>query len=80
MTKESFTSVNQPTSFQKSDSNSDLNTDEDLYEGGEFVSLSESLDEESTKKNARRKIEIYLEKKRLKELFDDISESEMGFW
>jgi hypothetical protein len=63
MTKESFTSVNQPTSFQKSDSNSDLNTDEDLYEGGEFVSLSESLDEESTKKNARRKIEIYLEKK-----------------
>jgi hypothetical protein len=44
MTKESFTSVNQPTSFQKSDSNSDLNTDEDLYEGGEFVSLTESLD------------------------------------
>ena len=75
MTKESFTSVNQPTSFQKSDSN----TDEDLYEGGEFVSLTESIDEESTKKNARRKIEIYLEKKRLKELFDDISESEMGF-
>lgn len=79
MTKESFTSVNQPTSFQKSDSNSDLNTDEDLYEGGEFVSLTESIDKESTKKNARRKIEIYLEKKRLKELFDDISESEMGF-
>lgn len=56
MTKESFTSVNQPTSFQKSDSNSDLNTDEDLYEGGEFVSLTESLDEESTKKMHEEKL------------------------
>ena len=79
MTKESFKSVSQPSLLQKNNTDTDMDTDDDLYEGGEFASLTESLEEESTKKNARRKIEIYWEKKRLKELFDDISDSEIDF-
>jgi hypothetical protein len=79
MTKESFKSVSQPSLLQKNNTDTDMDTDDDLYEGAEFASLTESLEEESTKKNARRKIEIHWEKKRLKELFDDISDSEIDF-
>jgi len=79
MTKESFKSVSQPSLLQKNNTDTDTDTDDDLYEGVEFASLTESLEEESTKKNARRKIEIHWEKKRLKELFDDISDSEIDF-
>ena len=79
MTKESFKSVSQPSLLQKNNTDTDMDTDDDLYEGGEFASLTESPEEESTKKNARRKIEIHWEKKRLKELFDDISDSEIDF-
>jgi hypothetical protein len=53
--------------------------DDDIFEGGDFVSLSESLEEETVKRDSRRKIEIYWEKKRLKEQFDDFDESELGF-
>ena len=53
--------------------------DDDIFEGGDFVSLSESLEEETVKRDSRRKIEIYWEKKRLKEQFDDFDESEFGF-
>jgi len=53
--------------------------DEDVFEGGEFISLSESIEEVDVKRDARRKIEIYWEKKRLKEQFDDFDESEFGF-
>jgi hypothetical protein len=52
--------------------------DDDIFEAGEF-SLTESLEEENVKRDARRKIEIYWEKKRLKEQFDDFDESEFGF-
>jgi len=79
MTKESFKSVSQPSLLQKNNTDTDMDTDDDLYEGGELASLTKSLEEESTKKNARRKIEIHWEKKRLKELFDDISDSEIDF-
>ena len=79
MTKESFKSVSQPSLLQKNNTDTAMDTDDDLYEGVEFASLTESLEEESTKKNARRKIEIHWEKKRLKELFDDISDSEIDF-
>ena len=79
MTKESFKPVSQPSLLQKNNTDIDMDTDDGLYEGGEFASLTESLEEESTKKNARRKIEIHWEKKRLKELFDDISDSEIDF-
>lgn len=54
--------------------------DDDIFEGGDFVSLSENLEEETVKRDSRRKIEIYWEKKRLKEQFDDFDESEFGFW
>lgn len=53
--------------------------DDDIFEGGDFVSLNESIEEETVKRDSRRKIEIYWEKKRLKEQFDDFDESEFGF-
>jgi hypothetical protein len=53
--------------------------DDDIFEGSDFTSLTESHEEESIKKDSRRKIEIYWEKKRLKDLFDDIDESEFDF-
>ncbi len=60
--------------------NSETDTDDDdIFEGGDFVSLSESLEEETVKRDSRRRIEIYWEKKRLKEQFDDFDESEFGF-
>ena len=37
---------------------------EDLYEGGEFTSLTESVEEVDVKRDTRRKIELYWEKKR----------------
>jgi hypothetical protein len=72
MIKESSKSITP----QKSDVDTD---DDDVFEGTEFASLTENSDEDSVKRDARRKIEIYWEKKRLKELFDDIDESELGF-
>ena len=60
--------------------NPETETDDgDIFEGGEYVSLSESLEEKTVKRDSRRKIEIYWEKKRLKEQFDDFDESEFGF-
>lgn len=53
--------------------------DDDIFEGGDFVSLAESIEEETVKRDSRRKIEIYWEKRRLKEQFDDFDESEFGF-
>ena len=54
-------------------------TDDDDIFDAEFVSLPESLDKETIKRDARRKIEIYWEKKQLREQFDDFDESEFGF-
>lgn len=53
--------------------------DEDLYDTGEFASLTDGLEKETIKRDARRKIEIYWEKKMLREQFDDFDESEFGF-
>jgi len=53
--------------------------DDDLFDSGEYVSLSEGLEKETIKRDARRKIEIYWEKKQLKEQFEDFDESEFGF-
>lgn len=57
----------------------ETDTDDDVFEGGEFISLTENLEEVDVKRDTRRKIEIYWEKKRLKEQFDDFDESEFGF-
>ncbi len=53
--------------------------DDDIFEDSEFTSLAEEVDDESVKRNARRKIEIYWEKRRLREQFEDFDESEFGF-
>ncbi|MDD5271928.1 MAG: hypothetical protein PHU14_04340 [Methylovulum sp.] len=52
--------------------------DDDIFDA-DFVSLPESLEKETIKRDARRKIEIYWEKKQLREQFDDFDESEFGF-
>jgi len=67
---------------QSAPNNTESDTDDDIFEGGDFIPLSESLEEETIKRDSRRKIEIYWEKKRLKEQFDDFDdfdESELGF-
>lgn len=53
--------------------------DSDIFEENEYASLSDGIEKETIKRDARRKIEIYWEKKRLKEEFDDFDESEFGF-
>lgn len=53
--------------------------DHEILDESEFPSLSGAIDKESVKRDSRRKIEIYWEKKRLKEQFDDFDESEFGF-
>jgi hypothetical protein len=53
--------------------------DDDVFDGGDFIALPEDIEEETVKRDARRKIEIYWEKKRLKEQFEDFDESEFGF-
>lgn len=53
--------------------------DDELFEGGDYAALPDNLEEETIKRDARRKIEIYWEKKQLKEQFDDFDESEFGF-
>lgn len=52
--------------------------DDDLFDA-EYVPLPEGLEKETIKRDARRKIEIYWEKKLLKEQFEDFDESEFGF-
>jgi len=53
--------------------------DDDIFDASEFVPLTEGLENETIKRDARRKIEIYWEKKRLREQFEDFDESEFGF-
>lgn len=52
--------------------------DDDIFDEAEFSSLDTS-DGNTIKRDARRKIEIYWEKKRLREEFDDLDEAELGF-
>lgn len=52
---------------------------DDIFEDSEFVPLADEADKETIRRDARRKIEIYWEKKRLKEQFEDFDESEFGF-
>jgi hypothetical protein len=67
---------------EKSDTQptSDIETDaDDVFEEGEFISLNEEADKDTIRRDARRKIEIYWEKRRLKEQFEDFDDSEFGF-
>ncbi|MCX7099365.1 MAG: hypothetical protein NTV43_15825 [Methylococcales bacterium] len=76
MTKASSKSAPKPSAPTSPETDTD---DDDIFEGGEFISLNETLEEETVKRDARRKIEIYWEKKRLKDQFDDFDDSELGF-
>jgi hypothetical protein len=53
--------------------------DDDIFEDNELGTIADSVENETIKRDARRKIEIYWEKKRLKEQFEDFDESEFGF-
>lgn len=58
----------------------DIESDADeLFEDGEFVSLSDESEKENIRRDARRKIEIYWEKRRLREQLEDFDESEFDF-
>ena len=76
MTRSSSKSGSKPNAPNNPETETD---DDDIFEGGDFVSLSESIEEETVKRDSRRKIEIYWEKRRLKEQFEDFDESEFGF-
>lgn len=52
---------------------------DDLFDTGDYAPLPVNLDEETIKRDSRRKIEIYWEKKRLREQFEDFDDSEFGF-
>lgn len=52
---------------------------DDLFEDSEFAVLPDGEEKESIRRDARRKIEIYWEKRRLREQFEDFDESEFGF-
>jgi hypothetical protein len=51
---------------------------DDIFEDNDYA-VSEALEKEALKTDARRRIEIYWEKKQLKDQFDDFDESEFGF-
>ncbi len=73
--KDSSKSGNKSTAHEKPDTD----IDDDVFDGADVVSLSGGFKEDTAKTDARRKIEIYWEKRRLKELFEDLDESEIGF-
>jgi hypothetical protein len=52
---------------------------DELFEEGEFVALPDGIEKETIRRDARRKIEIYWEKKRLRDQFEDFDDSEIGF-
>jgi hypothetical protein len=64
-------------SSAKSGAGADQDID-DIFEEGEYA-VSETIEKETIKTDARRRIEIYWEKKQLKDQFDDFDESEFGF-
>ena len=76
MAKSSIKSTAKSSASKKQETDTD---EDDIFEGGDFISLTESVEEQTVKRDTRRKIEIYWEKKRLKEQFDDFDESEFGF-
>jgi hypothetical protein len=55
------------------------NDNDDNFEEGEFVPVADSVETETIKRDTRRKIEIYWEKKRLRDEFEDFDDSEFGF-
>ena len=52
--------------------------DDEIFYDPEFSTLN-TAEADTIKRDSRRKIEIYWEKKRLREQFDDLDEAELGF-
>ncbi len=76
MTKES----DKPSAKSESQNTTEIEGDgDDIFEDSEFAALPEGIEKETIRRDARRKIEIYWEKKRLRDQFDDFDESEFGF-
>ena len=72
--------TSKPAAKSDTQTTSDIETDaDDVFEEGEFISLNEEADKDTIRRDARRKIEIYWEKRRLKEQFEDFDDSEFGF-
>lgn len=72
--------TDKPAVKSESQTTAEIETDgDDIFEDSEFTALPDGIEKESIRRDARRKIEIYWEKKRLKEQFDDFDESEFGF-
>lgn len=72
--------TDKPVVKSESQTTTEIESDsDDIFEDGEFAVLPDGMEKESIRRDARRKIEIYWEKKRLKEQFDDFDESEFGF-
>lgn len=55
-----------------------MDHEDDIFDDAEFGAIDTS-EGDTIKRDARRKIEIYWEKKRLREQFDDLDEAELGF-
>ncbi len=69
-----------PAAKTEAQTSADIENDsDDLFEDVEVVAIPVELDKDAIRRDARRKIEIYWEKKRLKEQFEDIDESEFDF-
>lgn len=63
----------------KSSTEADLHDEIDIFDESDFTSFTEQAEKETIKRDARRKIEIYWEKRLLREQFEDLDESEIGF-
>lgn len=77
MAKASQKSVGNSTTQNKTET--EHNDDDDVFDDNEYANLADGVEKETIKRDARRKIEIYWEKKSLKEQFEDFDESEFGF-
>lgn len=72
--------TSKPTVKSDTQNSTEIENDaDDIFEEGEFVPLSDEADKETVRRDARRKIEIYWEKKRLRDQFEDFDDSEFGF-
>lgn len=52
---------------------------DDIFDESEFVPPVDAVEKETIKRDTRRKIEIYWEKKQLRDQFDDFDDSEFDF-
>lgn len=75
MTRNTVNVANKVTPPSSTEADTD---DDDLFDGGDFP--LPTMEEETIKRDSRRKIEIYWEKKRLREQLDeDFDDTEFDF-